>query len=152
PKRPHSRCGRGMHVDRRGRWPAPWWAVTGSNRRPSRCKRDALPAELTALARGAVRCALKTKDADRECGRRQTVTSVASVERVLEALACLELGLLGGRNLDRLASARVAALARSPAGHRERAEANQPDLIASLQGARDRVEHRVDRSRGLSAR
>src|SRR6476661_2398931 len=27
-----------------------WWAVTGSNRRPSRCKRDALPAELTALA------------------------------------------------------------------------------------------------------
>ena len=26
-----------------------WWAVTGSNRRPSRCKRDALPAELTAL-------------------------------------------------------------------------------------------------------
>jgi hypothetical protein len=28
-----------------------WWAVTGSNRRPSRCKRDALPAELTARDR-----------------------------------------------------------------------------------------------------
>ena len=27
-----------------------WWAVTGSNRRPSRCKRDALPTELTARA------------------------------------------------------------------------------------------------------
>ena len=27
-----------------------WWAVRGSNPRPSRCKRDALPAELTALA------------------------------------------------------------------------------------------------------
>src|SRR5438552_4532567 len=26
-----------------------WWAVTGSNRRPLRCKRSALPAELTAL-------------------------------------------------------------------------------------------------------
>ena len=26
-----------------------WWAVTGSNRRPTRCKRVALPAELTAL-------------------------------------------------------------------------------------------------------
>ena len=26
-----------------------WWAMTGSNRRPSRCKRDALPAELIAL-------------------------------------------------------------------------------------------------------
>lgn len=25
-----------------------WWAVTGSNRRPLRCKRSALPAELTA--------------------------------------------------------------------------------------------------------
>lgn len=28
--------------------PSLWWAVTGSNRRPSRCKRDALPTELTA--------------------------------------------------------------------------------------------------------
>src|SRR5690242_11717192 len=26
----------------------PWWAMTDSNRRPSRCKRDALPAELIA--------------------------------------------------------------------------------------------------------
>ena len=26
-----------------------WWAVTVSNRRHSRCKRDALPTELTAL-------------------------------------------------------------------------------------------------------
>src|SRR5690606_16143162 len=38
---------------RRGRLTR-WWAVTGSNRRPSRCKRDALPTELTALARGAL--------------------------------------------------------------------------------------------------
>jgi hypothetical protein len=35
-----------------------WWAVTDSNRRPSRCKRDALPAELTALAQALPpRCA-----------------------------------------------------------------------------------------------
>ena len=26
-----------------------WWAMTDSNRRPSRCKRDALPTELIAL-------------------------------------------------------------------------------------------------------
>jgi hypothetical protein len=32
-----------------------WWAVTGSNRRPSRCKRDALPAELTARPRAVPR-------------------------------------------------------------------------------------------------
>ena len=30
------------HRDRERRIRA-WWAVTGSNRRPSRCKRDALP-------------------------------------------------------------------------------------------------------------
>lgn len=34
-----------------------WWALTGSNRRPSRCKRDALPTELSALAMPVcVRC------------------------------------------------------------------------------------------------
>ena len=32
-----------------------WWAVTGSNRRPSRCKRDALPTELTAHAEPVAR-------------------------------------------------------------------------------------------------
>ena len=33
-----------------------WWAVTGSNRRPSRCKRDALPTELTAQLLCRVPC------------------------------------------------------------------------------------------------
>src|ERR1700722_4263945 len=31
-----------------------WWAVTGSNRRPSGCKPDALPTELTALSAAPV--------------------------------------------------------------------------------------------------
>src|SRR3546814_262180 len=37
-----------------------WWALTGSNRRPSRCKRDALPTELSAPPDVAIsgRCAL----------------------------------------------------------------------------------------------
>ena len=30
------------------RWLKNWWALRGSNSRPSRCKRDALPAELSA--------------------------------------------------------------------------------------------------------
>ena len=34
-------------------WSALWWALTGSNRRPSRCKRDALPTELSALWPGS---------------------------------------------------------------------------------------------------
>ena len=29
-------------------WLFNWWALRGSNSRPSRCKRDALPAELSA--------------------------------------------------------------------------------------------------------
>lgn len=39
-------CGRSEGTE----WGGKWWAVRGSNPRPSRCKRDALPAELTALA------------------------------------------------------------------------------------------------------
>src|SRR3546814_17799499 len=37
-----------------------WWALTGSNRRPSRCKRDALPTDLSAPPDVAIsgRCAL----------------------------------------------------------------------------------------------
>src|SRR5271155_3965442 len=30
-------------------WKSSWWSQSGSNRRPSRCKRDALPAELWPL-------------------------------------------------------------------------------------------------------
>jgi hypothetical protein len=36
----------------RQKWLKTWWAVTVSNRRPSRCKRDALPTELTARSPG----------------------------------------------------------------------------------------------------
>jgi hypothetical protein len=37
------------YVPRVGRnWTETWWAVTDLNRGPSRCKRDALTAELTA--------------------------------------------------------------------------------------------------------
>ena len=37
----------------RSRWSKGWWAMTGSNRRPLRCKRSALPAELIARLRWA---------------------------------------------------------------------------------------------------
>ena len=30
-----------------------WWVMTGSNRRPSACKADALPAELITLSRSS---------------------------------------------------------------------------------------------------
>src|SRR5258708_10638182 len=44
-----ARCA-ALAVPRRATYTRAWWAVTGSNRRPSRCKRDALPTELTARA------------------------------------------------------------------------------------------------------
>src|SRR3546814_11296956 len=43
-----------------------WWAVTGSNRRPSRCKRDALPTELTALAPAGAQCRAFSPEASSE--------------------------------------------------------------------------------------
>src|SRR3546814_20812373 len=53
-----------------------WWALTGSNRRPSRCKRDALPTELSAPPDVAIsgRCALPHAAATgkRSCMRGQT--------------------------------------------------------------------------------
>ena len=47
------------HLMSRNGCESAWWALTGSNRRPSRCKRDALPAELT--ARAACRATRKTR-------------------------------------------------------------------------------------------
>lgn len=37
-----------------------WWALRGSNSRPSRCKRDALPTELSARLTESVYTKLKT--------------------------------------------------------------------------------------------
>src|SRR5258707_4803385 len=58
-----------------------WWAVTGSNRRPSRCKRDALPAELT--ARPAI---WRSRPASRKPdGRAPSTPSLSSVHGVKQA-------------------------------------------------------------------
>jgi hypothetical protein len=50
-----SGCKGATHDNKEGSW----WALTGSNRRPSRCKRDALPTELSAPPNVAIdgRCA-----------------------------------------------------------------------------------------------
>ena len=42
-----------------------WWVMTGSNRRPSACKADALPAELTthAMEMGILRISLPLSNA-----------------------------------------------------------------------------------------
>src|SRR5690242_16604622 len=73
-----------------------------------------------------------------------------SVDRVLQALARLELGL--GRRLDRhrLAGARVAAGRRLALRHREGAEADETDLVALLERGGDRIEHRFDCLGGIA--
>ena len=140
--------------------------MRGSNPRPSGCKPDALPAELTALpcpacARvyrlpapqkttgrhlcgdGRLHCLSNSSDGGRGPPERQLV------HRVLEALAGLEFRLVRRRNLDGVTGARVAASGRGPLRHAERAEADQPHLVPALQSAGDRVEDAVNRAGGI---
>src|SRR5690606_25892141 len=55
----------------------------------------------------------------------------------------------GGGDFDRLAGARIASGAGRTSLHRERAEAQQRYGIAGLQSLGDRVENRIDGTRGL---
>src|SRR5690606_13553854 len=72
--------------------------------------------------------------------------------RVFQALAGLELGLVGGRNLDLSAGGRVAADACLALGDREGAESDQTHLVPLLQGLGDGVENCVNGFAGLSLR
>src|SRR5688500_14426632 len=67
--------------------------------------------------------------------------TVSAADGILEALAGLELGLGGFLNLHRLAGARVPAGRGLALGAGESAEADQANLVAALQGGRDRIEH-----------
>lgn len=71
------------------------------------------------------------------------------VDRVLQTLASLELGLVGRRNLDAFAGPRVTARGRGALGHTEGAEADQADFVTALQSASDRVENAVNCACGI---
>src|SRR4051812_12375023 len=108
-----------------------WWVLTGSNRRHSPCKSDALPAELSTrslaenpLAKGAL------------------------VYRVLEGLASTELGQASGGDLHFGAGARVAAQASGALAGVEGAEADQGDLLVLAQARLHATDQRVDRALG----
>src|SRR5437764_3164013 len=128
--------------------------MTDSNRRPSRCKRDALPAELiarslptrTRLARFFSRSSEAGKHGPRGRG------PSALVEFVAKPLSGFELGLLRGGNLDLFAGARITAFRGGAAGNREGAEPDETDLRAPLQRTGDRFEHRFDRLAGRGFR
>src|SRR3954467_7443530 len=153
-----------------------WWARQGLNLRPPRCEHGALPlsyAPTPVPAKAALSGRLKSCPAPplhRHCERSAAIqcrgTSRAGllrrsaprndgkedsgIHRILEPLAGLELGLGRFLDLHRLAGARVATgrglLPRAGKG----TEAHQPDFVASLQRAADRVEHRFDRAHRLA--
>src|SRR5665213_120822 len=134
---------------------AGWWAVTGSNRRPYRCKRYALPAELTALCERAYRAraraaqsALNGENAipfPRALGvlAGDELTEVRSVERVFELFAGAEARLLGRLDRDFLARLRVAAFAARARCDNENAKAGQTHFIARLERVGNQIEHTV---------
>src|SRR5262245_40774093 len=74
------------------------------------------------------------------------------VDRVLQALAGRKFRALRRRNIERLAGAWIAALARGPLGHQERAESDQTYIVTSLQRGGDLVEHFIDRFRRVGLR
>src|SRR5215210_2158655 len=71
-------------------------------------------------------------------------TNASAANAVLEDLAGLELGLGRFLDLHRLPGARVASGRGLPLGAGEGAEADQPDLVAALQGGGDGVENPLD--------
>src|SRR5271168_2248085 len=102
-----------------------------SNPRPPRCKRGALPTELIALP-------------SRPDWDGFTTLIPASIQRVAQSLAWLELGLFRRGNLDFLSGPRIAPFRSRPRRDRKRTKSDEANLIAPFQGLDDCVEHRVD--------
>src|SRR6266851_587789 len=111
--------------------------MTDSNRRPPRCKRDALPTELIAPT-------CRTRTPQWGGGNRAGVAPLL-VELVAQALARLKLGLLRRGDPDLLAGPGVAPFRGGAGGNREGAKPDETNLAAPLQCIGDRVEHRLDR-------
>jgi len=77
-------------------------------------------------------------------GRVHDADTPASIQRVAQSLAWLELGLLRRGNLDLLSGPRIAPFRSCPRRNRKRTEPDEANLIAPFQGLDDRVEHSVD--------
>ncbi len=67
-----------------------------------------------------------------------------SVDGVLETLSGFEFRLLAGRDADRLACARIAAFGSRALADQERAETDEPNFVARLQGRGNPFENRID--------
>ena len=98
-----------------------WWVLTGSNRRHSPCKGDALPAELSTRQSLLVYC-------------------------ILQSFASAKFWNFGCLDLDCRASTWITAIARCALAHLEGAEANETHRIAFFQCFFYAVYSRVQRT------
>ena len=99
-----------------------WWVLTGSNRRHSPCKGDALPAELS------TRSWNKIEDMKKPVKTGFFVPCApwgALVYGILQAFASLKSGHIAGLDLDGFTGTRVASRASRTCFDRERAESNE---------------------------
>src|SRR5690606_18328954 len=99
-----------------------WWVLGGSNLRPSPCKGDALPTELSTPGN-------------------------ASVYGILEGFSRLETGHLGGLDVDDLTGARVAAGPCLPLAHGKSSEADERYGLTFLQRFCNRVQRAIQSPR-----
>ena len=72
------------------------------------------------------------------------------VDSVLQTFTGLEFWLVGCRDLNLFASARVPALGGFPLRHVECAESDQPDFLACLQRVGDRLKYAINGLCGIS--
>src|SRR5690606_39030195 len=102
-----------------------WWVLQGSNLRPSPCKGDALPAELSTPARSAL------------------------VYSVLESFTSLKSRNFACSNLDSLAGLRIATGTRGAFLNLKSTKANQRYLITFLERIGDASKHSFHRLGGI---
>ena len=102
-----------------------WWVLTGSNRRHSPCKGDALPTELSTRERQLVYSIF------------QTFTSAK-----FRNFRCLD--------RDRLSGTWITASTTRAFINAERSKTNQTDFLAILQCVLDRIDRAVQRASGCS--
>ena len=72
------------------------------------------------------------------------IAALLVVDRFLEDLAGLELGLLRSRDMNLLAGARVAPLGGAAMGDAERPEADEANFATAREGLGDRIENAID--------
>ncbi len=124
-----------------------WWVLTGSNRRHSPCKGDALPTELSTHAPIADEPrSPPTGLAPPTPSWHKHRQSSSSVYSILECFSSTELRNLRGANPDHLAGAWIATCARGPLADEERAEPDEGHDVAALQRPGDGTKRGVERA------